>query len=105
MNLLVKKQICMIRNFLKILKFFLQNFFRGQPVEIRIELERENDENGFAPPVVAPFFPRYPYPAGRVPFYSRNYVPENLEEGWYLVVGDPLNNQLLSIKRFSFLIF
>uniref|UniRef100_A0A914KQ90 RNA helicase n=3 Tax=Meloidogyne TaxID=189290 RepID=A0A914KQ90_MELIC len=73
----------------------------GQPVEIRIELERENDENGFAPPVVAPFFPRYPYPAGRVPFYSRNYVPENLEEGWYLVVGDPLNNQLLSIKRLT----
>nr|CAD2167116.1 unnamed protein product [Meloidogyne enterolobii] len=73
----------------------------GQSVEIRIELERENDENGFAPPVVAPFFPRYPYPAGRVPFYSRNYVPENLEEGWYLVVGDPLNNQLLSIKRLT----
>lgn len=68
-------------------------------MEIRIELDRDNDVNGFAPPVVAPFFPRYPYSAGRVPFYSHHYTPENLEEGWYLVIGDQTNNQLLSIKR------
>ncbi|KAL3076890.1 hypothetical protein niasHT_039670 [Heterodera trifolii] len=73
----------------------------GQPVEIRIDLERENDFNGFAPPVIAPFFPRYPYPAGRVPFYGHHYSPENLEEGWYLVIGDPNTNQLLSIKRLA----
>jgi hypothetical protein len=64
-------------------------------------LERENDVEGFAPSVVAPFFPRYPYPAGHVPFLSRRFTPENLEEGWYLVIGDPATNQLFSIKRFD----
>ena len=79
----------------------MHSFYRGQQVEVKVELERDadNDIKVFAPPVVAPFFPRYPYPAGYVPFYSRKFVPENLEEGWYLVVGDSTNNQLLSIKR------
>jgi len=73
----------------------------GQPVEVVVDLERENDIDGFAPPVIAPFFARYPYPAGNVPFLSHRYCPENLEEGWYLVIGDPESNQLLSIKRLT----
>lgn len=39
--------------------------------------------NGYAPPVVAPFYPQ-----------------KRKEEGWWLVVGDPATNQLLSIKRY-----
>uniref|UniRef100_A0A183BS22 Helicase ATP-binding domain-containing protein n=1 Tax=Globodera pallida TaxID=36090 RepID=A0A183BS22_GLOPA len=80
---------------------FCNNYPSIEPVEIRIDLERENDLNGFAPPVIAPFFPRYPYAAGRVPFYGHQYSPENLDEGWYLVIGDPSSNQLLSIKRLA----
>ena len=71
-------------------------------MEIKVELVRDtdNDGNGFAPPLVALFFPRScSIPAGHVPFFARKFVPENLEEGWYLVVGDSTNNQLLSIKR------
>lgn len=49
---------------------------------IKVSLERENDVEGLAPPVVAPFY------------------PARKEEGWWLVVGDPDSNQLFSIKRY-----
>ncbi len=47
-------------------------------------MERENDVNGFAPPVVAPFYPQ-----------------RRKEEGWWLVLGEPATNQLLAIKRLT----
>lgn len=47
-------------------------------------MERDNPINGFAPPVVAPFYPQ-----------------KRKEEGWWLIVGDPETNQLLSIKRLT----
>jgi len=56
----------------------------GEPLEIVVSLERENDINGLAPPVVAPFYPQ-----------------KRKEEGWWLVVGEPNTNQLLSIKRLA----
>lgn len=46
-------------------------------------MERENDINGMAPPVVAPLFPQ-----------------KRKEEGWWLVIGDNANNNLFSIKRY-----
>lgn len=49
-------------------------------------MERENDINEFAPPVVAPYYPQ-----------------KRKEEGWWLVIGDPELNQLLSIKRYYLL--
>lgn len=49
---------------------------------ITVQLERENDLDGLAPPVVAPLFPQ-----------------RKKEEGWWLIVGDPETNALLTIKR------
>lgn len=46
-------------------------------------MERENDINDFAPPVIAPYYPQ-----------------KRKEEGWWLVIGNPESNQLLSIKRY-----
>lgn len=46
-------------------------------------MERENDEDGMAPPVFAPLFPQ-----------------KRKEEGWWLVIGDPTTNTLYSIKRY-----
>lgn len=59
--------------------------FREDRVEVTVDMERENDIDGLAPPVVAPFFPQ-----------------KRKEEGWWLVVGDPdaKSNILYSIKRF-----
>merc|ERR1712071_303492 len=50
----------------------------GQSVNVCVSLEREDDVLG---PVIAPFF------------------PQKREEGWWVVVGDPKNNALVSIKR------
>lgn len=50
---------------------------------VNVEMERENDLNGMAPPVVAPLFPQ-----------------KRKEEGWWLVIGDHSTNTLFSIKRF-----
>lgn len=47
-----------------------------------VQLERDNDVDGMAPPVVAPLFPQ-----------------KKKEEGWWLVVGDQESNALLVIKR------
>jgi len=52
----------------------------GESVVVSVNLEREDDSGGV---VVAPHF------------------PEKRLEGWWLVIGDPKNNLLLSIKRFT----
>ncbi|VDN59866.1 unnamed protein product [Dracunculus medinensis] len=56
----------------------------GDTVNVSVEMERENDLNGMAPPVVAPLFPQ-----------------KRKEEGWWLVIGDHANNALFSIKRLT----
>ncbi|XP_060524349.1 U5 small nuclear ribonucleoprotein 200 kDa helicase [Cylas formicarius] len=52
----------------------------GHSVHIAVQLEREDEVNG---PVIAPFF------------------PQKREEGWWVVIGDPKTNSLLSIKRLT----
>ncbi|XP_045506046.1 putative U5 small nuclear ribonucleoprotein 200 kDa helicase isoform X2 [Colias croceus] len=52
----------------------------GKPIVVEVSLEREDDVVG---PVIAPFF------------------PQKREEGWWVVIGDPKSNTLLSIKRVS----
>ncbi|XP_049883156.1 putative U5 small nuclear ribonucleoprotein 200 kDa helicase [Pectinophora gossypiella] len=52
----------------------------GKPIVVEVSLEREDDIVG---PVIAPFF------------------PQKREEGWWVVIGDPKTNSLLSIKRVS----
>ncbi|XP_045489788.1 putative U5 small nuclear ribonucleoprotein 200 kDa helicase [Pieris rapae] len=52
----------------------------GKPIIVEVTLEREDDVIG---PVIAPFF------------------PQKREEGWWVVIGDPKSNTLLSIKRVS----
>lgn len=53
----------------------------GKPIVVEVTLQREEDVAG---PVLAPFF------------------PQKREEGWWVVIGDPKTNTLLSIKRVSF---
>ena len=50
----------------------------GQSVNVAVSLEREDEVIG---PVLAPFF------------------PQKRDEGWWVVVGDPNTNALVSIKR------
>lgn len=52
----------------------------GGTVNVTVQLEREDEVAG---PVVAPFF------------------PQKREEGWWVVIGDPKTNSLLSIKRLT----
>ncbi|XP_039299426.1 putative U5 small nuclear ribonucleoprotein 200 kDa helicase [Nilaparvata lugens] len=52
----------------------------GASVNVLASLEREDDVTG---PVIAPFF------------------PQKREEGWWVVIGDPKANTLLSIKRLT----
>jgi len=52
----------------------------GTSVNVTVSLEREDEVTG---PVIAPFF------------------PQKREEGWWVVIGDPKNNSLLSIKRLT----
>lgn len=52
----------------------------GAPVNVEVKLEREDEVTG---PVIAPFF------------------PTKREEGWWVVIGDPKSNSLLSIKRLT----
>jgi pre-mRNA-splicing helicase BRR2 len=52
----------------------------GESIELAVSMSRENDVNGF---VIAP------------------YYPKRKEEGWWLVLGNPSNNQLLAIKRLT----
>ncbi|VDN20518.1 unnamed protein product [Gongylonema pulchrum] len=60
----------------------------GDTVCVAVDMERENDLNGMAPPVVAPLFPQ-----------------KRKEEGWWLVIGDHSTNTLFSIKRFDRIFF
>ena len=52
----------------------------GSTVNVVVQLEREDETVG---PVMAPFF------------------PQKREEGWWVVIGDPDNNSLISIKRLN----
>lgn len=52
----------------------------GSTVNVVVDLEREDEVTG---PVIAPFF------------------PQKREEGWWVVIGDPKANSLLSIKRLT----
>uniref|UniRef100_A0A1A9ZDE9 U5 small nuclear ribonucleoprotein 200 kDa helicase n=1 Tax=Glossina pallidipes TaxID=7398 RepID=A0A1A9ZDE9_GLOPL len=52
----------------------------GSTVNVDVQLEREDEVTG---PVIAPFF------------------PQKREEGWWVVIGDPKGNSLLSIKRLT----
>ncbi|XP_028178303.1 putative U5 small nuclear ribonucleoprotein 200 kDa helicase, partial [Ostrinia furnacalis] len=52
----------------------------GKPIVVEVSLEREDEVQG---PVIAPYF------------------PQKREEGWWVVIGDPKTNTLLSIKRVS----
>lgn len=52
----------------------------GSTVNVVVQLEREDEVTG---PVIAPFF------------------PQKREEGWWVVIGDPKTNSLLSIKRLT----
>jgi len=52
----------------------------GAPVNVEVRLEREDEVTG---PVIAPFF------------------PTKREEGWWVIIGDPKTNELLSIKRLT----
>ncbi|KRT82021.1 helicase, partial [Oryctes borbonicus] len=52
----------------------------GSSVQVAVQLEREDEISG---PVIAPFF------------------PQKREEGWWVVIGDPKSNSLLSIKRLT----
>ena len=53
----------------------------ASPVNVVVSLEREDEVIG---PVLAPFF------------------PQKRDEGWWVVVGDPKTNALVSIKRQTF---
>ncbi|XP_043940140.1 U5 small nuclear ribonucleoprotein 200 kDa helicase isoform X2 [Protopterus annectens] len=52
----------------------------GGPVVVMVQLEREEEVTG---PVIAPLF------------------PQKREEGWWVVIGDPKSNSLISIKRLT----
>uniref|UniRef100_A0A8C1M3S3 Activating signal cointegrator 1 complex subunit 3 n=1 Tax=Cyprinus carpio TaxID=7962 RepID=A0A8C1M3S3_CYPCA len=52
----------------------------GSPVVVQVQLEREEEVTG---PVIAPLF------------------PQKREEGWWVVIGDPKSNSLISIKRLT----
>ena len=61
---------------------------RGYELNVEVQREEdtweEHDGKRFAPPVVAPYYPQ-----------------KRKEEGWWLVLGEPATNQLLSIKRLT----
>ncbi|CAH1101603.1 unnamed protein product [Psylliodes chrysocephalus] len=52
----------------------------GSSVHVAVQLEREDEVSG---PVIAPFY------------------PQKREEGWWVVIGEPKTNSLLSIKRLT----
>jgi len=57
-----------------------EDLHSGSGVNIEVKLEREDEVSG---PVIAPFF------------------PTKREEGWWVIIGDPKSNSLLSIKRLT----
>jgi len=57
-----------------------ENLSSGNPVNVMVTLEREDEVTG---PVIAPFY------------------PQKREEGWWVVIGNPKTNSLISIKRLT----
>lgn len=53
----------------------------GSIVNVKVQLEREADEDDEIGPVIAPFYPK------------------KKDEGWWIIVGDPETKTLLAIKR------
>ncbi|KAI9311054.1 Sec63 Brl domain-containing protein [Dichotomocladium elegans] len=53
----------------------------GNVVNVKVQLEREGDDDEEVGPVVAPFF------------------PQKKDEGWWIVIGDPSTKTLFAIKR------
>ncbi|RCH95561.1 DEIH-box ATPase, partial [Rhizopus azygosporus] len=53
----------------------------GSIVNVKVQLEREADEDEEIGPVIAPFYPK------------------KKDEGWWIIVGDPETKTLLAIKR------
>jgi pre-mRNA-splicing helicase BRR2 len=62
------------------------NLQAGKTVNVLIQLEREEDEDEAPPAQYTAHAPRY---------------PKTKNEGWWLVIGDPKTNNLLSIKRLT----
>lgn len=57
-----------------------ESIVSGQTVNVFVQLDREDEVSG---PVIAPLF------------------PQRREEGWWVVIGDPKTNSLISIKRLT----
>ena len=57
------------------------NIHAGAPTVVTIELERDDDDGSQSGPVVAPYF------------------PQRKDESWWLIVGEPSTNALVSIKK------
>ncbi|RUS26117.1 Sec63 Brl domain-containing protein [Jimgerdemannia flammicorona] len=62
-----------------------EDLHAGSPVKVKVSLEREgdDDDDDALGPVMAPFF------------------PNQKDEGWWLVIGDPKAKILLAIKRIT----
>lgn len=72
----------------------------GSTVNVVVQLEREDEVVG---PVVAPLFPQvsFAYFFLLSAFYWNGLPLQKREEGWWVVIGDPKGNSLLSIKRLT----
>lgn len=82
----------------------------GQTVNVAVQLEREDEVTG---PVIAPFYPQVSFFfflrtqnmlnrfRKSTNFWKNKFDLQKREEGWWVVVGDPRNNSLLSIKRLT----
>ncbi|VDP05372.1 unnamed protein product [Soboliphyme baturini] len=64
----------------------------GELVNLKCKLDREEETVG---PVIAPFFPE----VSSLVFFV--IILNKTEEGWWLVIGQPKQNALISIKRFT----
>lgn len=92
--------------------------FSGSPVLVQVQLEREEEVTG---PVIAPLFPQVNF--SMCLLFTRMTLPlfgtlavtmsshmsitivfqsvQKREEGWWVVIGDPKSNSLISIKRLT----
>lgn len=60
------------------------NVYAGRQMQVAVNIEREDDEESVGP-IIAPFF------------------PHKRDEGWWVVIGEPKHNSLVSIKRLTLL--